>query len=541
MTTTTTTPSHASTPRRSLNSSRHNSVRQRAIAFSRGVIKRYVDHKLGPYCRPINEVDCTLPTQLTTPKSVAVIGAGLAGLGAACNLAARGFHVTIFEKEAYLGGKVGAWKVGDKSVEHGFHAFFRQYYNLLDFLKRIDAAQYLQPISDYQIRFSPTEVYQFADVSSTPLLNLIDLGRKGFFSMREIFGNLRLMGLMRLLRYKRETTFAENDHITFQDFADRIGLSPKMRTVFNTFARAFFAEPDQISLAHLIKGMHYYFLSNDRGLLYDTLNDDFNQTLIQPIMAYLNQFNADLCLSTAVDQIHWNGQHFHIHNQDFDYCVLACHSVAAKGIIDRSTDLTHCRPDLANIVSSGEYAVLRLWMNKSIGEHEPYFVFTDRKQLLDSVTFYHHMEASSREWAQANQGGVYELHAYSIPSIAGSDPDTRKAWVREQLLKEFLLFYPQLKDAVIMDEVYQYRNDFTSFKTGLYANTAETFASQEGLYYAGDWVKLPIPATLMEAAYTSGAFASNAILQREHLQSYPLYSVPLTGMYASAKAPRSLP
>ena len=105
--------------------------------------------------------------------------------------------------------------------------------------------------------------------------------------------------------------------------------------------------------------------------------------------------------------------------------------------------------------------------------------------------------------------------------------------MRDQLLNEFLLFYPQLQDAVIVDEVYQFRDDFTSFKTGLYANAAETSASQAGLYYAGDWVKLPIPATLMEAAFTSGAFAANAILQREQIQVYPLYSVPVTGIYAS--------
>ena len=82
---------------------------QRIGARLRKLVKHYVDRKLGPYCQPYNKVDLTLPKQLTTFRTVVVIGGGLAGLSAACNLAERGFSVTLIEKEDYLGGKVGAW------------------------------------------------------------------------------------------------------------------------------------------------------------------------------------------------------------------------------------------------------------------------------------------------------------------------------------------------------------------------------------------------------------------------------------------------
>ena len=36
---------------------------------------------------------------------IAVIGSGLGGLSAACTLAARGYEVEVFEKNAWLGGK----------------------------------------------------------------------------------------------------------------------------------------------------------------------------------------------------------------------------------------------------------------------------------------------------------------------------------------------------------------------------------------------------------------------------------------------------
>ena len=43
---------------------------------------------------------------MLTPNShVGIIGSGLGGLSAACTLAARGYEVTVFEKNNWLGGK----------------------------------------------------------------------------------------------------------------------------------------------------------------------------------------------------------------------------------------------------------------------------------------------------------------------------------------------------------------------------------------------------------------------------------------------------
>ena len=43
--------------------------------------------------------------KIMTKQPIGVIGGGLGGLAAACTLAARGHHVMLFERNAWLGGK----------------------------------------------------------------------------------------------------------------------------------------------------------------------------------------------------------------------------------------------------------------------------------------------------------------------------------------------------------------------------------------------------------------------------------------------------
>jgi diapolycopene oxygenase len=52
-------------------------------------------------------------------KSVGVIGGGLAGLAAACTLAARGYAVTLFERNDWLGGKAAVYEVDGYRFDMG--------------------------------------------------------------------------------------------------------------------------------------------------------------------------------------------------------------------------------------------------------------------------------------------------------------------------------------------------------------------------------------------------------------------------------------
>ena len=96
-------------------------------------------------------------TRPSADHHVVVVGGGIAGLTSALALAERGVRVTLLEREARLGGRVQAWPVtladgSESAMSRGFHAFFRQYYNLRAVLSRTDPTlSRLVPLADYPL------------------------------------------------------------------------------------------------------------------------------------------------------------------------------------------------------------------------------------------------------------------------------------------------------------------------------------------------------------------------------------------------------
>jgi len=75
---------------------------------------------------------------------VVVVGGGLAGLTAACELADRGLDVTLVEARARLGGVTFSFTRGDLVVDNGQHVLLRCYTAYLDFLRRLGVAHHIE-------------------------------------------------------------------------------------------------------------------------------------------------------------------------------------------------------------------------------------------------------------------------------------------------------------------------------------------------------------------------------------------------------------
>ena len=77
--------------------------------------------------------------------NIAIIGAGIAGLSAAYDLAGHGHQVTIFEAAPYAGGLAAGFKSDrwDWHLEHFYHHWFETDHDILDIIKEIGASDKL--------------------------------------------------------------------------------------------------------------------------------------------------------------------------------------------------------------------------------------------------------------------------------------------------------------------------------------------------------------------------------------------------------------
>lgn len=507
----------------------------------RPLLARLVRWRLGgSYRHQAHAPDPKLPTHVDRTHRVAVIGGGIAGLSAAATLAERGVSVTLYESNTYLGGKIGAWPVffddgSTAMVEHGFHAYFRHYWNLSRFLsEKLGVLDGFRAIEEYVILKPDGARIGFGGVETTPALNIVDLSLHGVYDWRPIVRDpIASKQMEALLRYDVDETFETWDDTTFASFAEKAGLDEDLALAFTSFSRAFFADPDRMSMAELIKSFHFYYLSHDSGLDYDFPVRDHHEAVLEPWREYLEANEVDIRLATPVKRIDRTEGGFDVDGSWYDEVILAASLPGAKAIVGGSPDLQRGDPDLARRMATlpvgQRYAVLRLWLSEDpVPADLPMFTITDRLTLLDSVTTYHRYEPDSQAWVRERGGGaVLELHCYAVPDEMPDDATVRRAF-----LADLTRFFPGFHSGVIVREHLQVRSDFPAFHQGLWRHRPGVGTAIEGFQIAGDWVKLPFPAMLMEGAFSAGLLAANDVLGRLGVQGEPVYHVPLKGLLA---------
>ena len=233
-----------------------------------------------------------LPRTVPQKVSTVVIGGGIAGVTAALLLAERGVAVTLLERDAQLGGRLAAWPrtIADGTrhmVEHGFHGFFRQYYNWQNVLRRIDPELgFLRSAGRYPVISQQWPEESFAGLPKRPPVNLLALvARSPSLRLRELRG-VDGAAALPLLSYSRDRTYRDFDDISAEQFLDSLGMPARARAnLFDVFAHSFFNHQSEMSAAEMIMQFHFYFLRNPEGLDFDAPTQDYEAAIWGPLTA----------------------------------------------------------------------------------------------------------------------------------------------------------------------------------------------------------------------------------------------------------------
>ncbi|NLE98430.1 MAG: NAD(P)-binding protein, partial [Propionibacterium sp.] len=244
--------------------------------------------------------------RLTEPRHVAVVGWGVAGLASAVVLAERGVQVTLIEADERLGGRVAAWPLGDgRTMSRGFHAFFRQYYNLRGLLARTDPGNArLIPVDDYPLQRPDGMRDSFSAIPRTPPWSVLGfVAASPSFTWRSLLG-VNFSAALELVRVRFPRTFSDYDGESAADFLDRLRFPDDARALaLEVFARSFFADPSQFSAGELVAMFHTYFLGSAEGLVFDVPDYDYVTALWRPLGQLLGELGATQRLGERVERV----------------------------------------------------------------------------------------------------------------------------------------------------------------------------------------------------------------------------------------------
>lgn len=268
--------------------------------------------------------------QTTPPKGrrIAVVGAGISGMGAAHMLASE-HHVTLFESASRLGGHartVIAGKNGDQPVDTGFIVFnYANYPHLSALFAELDV-----PVVPSNMSFGASFDGGRLEYALT--------GVNAIFAQRRNLVNPRFLGMLRdVMKFnKNALALAEDRSLSLGDFLAKLGTGDYFRDHYLLpFSGAIWSTPVEKVMdfpAHaLIRFFENHALLGYSGQHQWYTVQGGSVSYVNRVAAALERNGVDIRLNAGVQGVRRNAQGVEIKTnggewEAFDEVVLATHS-----------------------------------------------------------------------------------------------------------------------------------------------------------------------------------------------------------------------
>ncbi|GAX15703.1 zeta-carotene desaturase [Fistulifera solaris] len=247
---------------------------------------------------------------------IGIVGAGLAGMVAAMDLADAGHDIEMFEVRPYVGGKVSSWKDKDGNhIEMGLHVFFGCYYNLFGIMKRTGSFDTALRIKEHTHTFVNTGgrlgALDFRFPIGAPVSGLQAFARTEQLDLADKADNALRLAISPIVRALVDfdggmDMVRELDDITFTEWFTALGgKRGSLDRMWDAIAYALgFLDCDSISARCMLTIFMLFAIRTEASVL--RMLDGSPQTgLHDPIIKYLEDRNVKINLSTPVrDVVH---------------------------------------------------------------------------------------------------------------------------------------------------------------------------------------------------------------------------------------------
>lgn len=430
--------------------------------------------------------------------TVSIVGGGLAGLSAACGLAAAGFRVTLFERRPYLGGRASSYQhpgTGEV-VDNCQHVLLGCCTNLVEFYRRIGV--------DDKIRWFDRLVFlepggRESVISSSwlpaPLHNLPSFLSVPSLARGDKIAIVRAMSAIVRGVEDRAETFL--DWLKRQRQTDR-AIERFWKVVL---VSALNEDLDRVSVRYGAQVFRESFLKSREAGRMGVPTVPLSE-LYSAAGEYIRRRGGDVQLRVPVEVFESGPDHVRLctagNELRSDFAVLALPFNAVSSILPQSPESEPLRRAAAGLESS-PITGIHLWFDRQITPLE-HAVLLDR-----TVQWMFHKSLLLR---RSDNGGSYvELVVSSSKGLV----ENSKNEIVELALHELGDFFPGARQAKLLKStVIKEVHATYSPAPGVDAHRPPNVTAWPRVFLAGDWTATGWPAT-MEGAVRSGYMAAEAL------------------------------
>lgn len=440
--------------------------------------------------------------QFNSRKTVTVIGAGVAGMSAACALAEAGFRVQLVERRGYLGGRASSYLHPgvNEVIDNCQHALIGAYTNLQGFYRRIGAADKIHWTRDMIMIEPGGRRSRLGPVALPPPLH--GLPR---LLAAHVFTLVDKLSLVHAFTAIALGGVSDPD----ERLSDWLRRHKQSQGALNRFwrlviASALNAEIDEIAVSYAAMVIRGLFMESaeagSMGMSRVPLSE-----LYAGVMEFLNKRGGSVQLNTHVEGAAWEERAgkwtTYTRSGEFisDYVILALPFEATQKLLPH-LPVEEGKESLARQIEQHTHwpiCSVHLWFDREITELE-HAVLLDRE--------IHWMYNQSK--LQIGRSGHYIELVISATRAFAALP--REAAI-ELALSELAEFFPRVKEAKL-EKVALIKEVRATFGVppGIDAARPSAVSPWPNLFLAGDWVQTGWPST-MESAARSGHLAAEAL------------------------------